>query len=137
MRRPLHQGARRRGPHGRGRTSFGKVVLKANGGGSPLGSAVFSLPPGLGLRTVDDGKRIGSIELFGFNKRRTIPIEAGDGIVAGGKVKLEGLPSKVRRLRVSLVLAEPAGRDRLLRHQAVEGDARRPGRQLRQDVGER
>ena len=82
--------------------SFGKIVLKANGAGSPLGSAVFKLPSGLGLRTLDAGKRIGAIELFGFGKRRTIPIETGDGFVSAGKVRLEGLPSKVRRLRVAL-----------------------------------
>ena len=87
---------------GGGPNPFGKVVLKANGGGSPLGSAEFSLASGLGLRFLDGGDRIGAIELWGFNKRRTIPIEAGDGTVSGGKVKIDGLPAKVRRLRVSL-----------------------------------
>ena len=54
------------------------------------------------MRTLDAGKRIGAIELFGFGKRRTIPIETGDGFVSAGTVRLEGLPSKVRRLRVAL-----------------------------------
>lgn len=85
-----------------GDSSFGKVVLKANGGGSPLGSASFKLPFGLGLRALDGEGRIGAIELFGFGKRRTIPIEAGDGTVSGRNVTLEGLPAKVRRLRVAL-----------------------------------
>ena len=61
----------------------------------------FKLPSGLGLRALEGDNRIGAIELFGFGKRRTIPIETGDGIVSGRKVSVEGLPSKVRRLRVA------------------------------------
>jgi hypothetical protein len=98
-----------------GSDGYGKVVLKANGGGSPLSAVSFKLPAGLSMRALAAGKRLGQLELFGFKNRRTIPIEAGGpglggatgppgvAVAANGRsVKITGLPSKVRRLRVAL-----------------------------------
>ncbi len=99
---------------GTGRAGFGKVKMKANGGGAPLGAVVFKPAPGLTMHALDEGE-IGDLELFGFKKSRTVPITtAGPGLggadgkptvriaPAGRRVKITDLPAKVRRVRLVL-----------------------------------
>lgn len=104
-----------------GGESFGKVILKANGGGSALERARFTLPAGLRLRILDDakGRSIGRIELYGFSEKRAIALrpQPGDhrgavGLTSGEpsvsmtpgghRIFVEDLPTRVRRLRIVL-----------------------------------
>jgi hypothetical protein len=101
---------------GRGKgSSFGKVVLKANGGGAPLDAVAFRVPSEVKASALKKGARIGQLQLFGFKKGKAIPIEAnGTGLATADgppriaisknarTVKITKLPAKVRRLRLSL-----------------------------------
>ena len=100
-------------------TGFGRIKLKANGGGAPLASVKFKLANGLRAHVVGSGENlpVGSIELFGFSKKRTYEL-AGDGgpgaknlasgapsvklSKSGASVVVEGLPAKVRKVKVVL-----------------------------------
>jgi hypothetical protein len=97
-----------------GRAGFGKIKLKANGGGAPLGGVLFKTAPGLTVHALEAG-RIGQLEMFGqFKGSRVIDIDSsGAGLgrgsdgktrvsitKAGRRAKISGIPAKVRRVRL-------------------------------------
>jgi hypothetical protein len=97
-----------------GRAGFGKIKLKANGGGAPLGGVLFKTAPGLTVHALEDGP-VGQLEMFGqFKGSRVIDIDssgaglgrASDGKTrvsitkAGRRVKISEIPAKVRRVRL-------------------------------------
>lgn len=106
-----------------GDRGFGKLVLKANGGGSALSSATFAIPPKLRLRVVDstEGAHFGRLDLFGFSRRSTLGLDSAPGeepgrgqvLLAAGeptvkidrggrRVAITNIPRRVRRLRIAL-----------------------------------
>jgi hypothetical protein len=91
---------------------FGKLTLKANGGGANLDAARFELPAGLRVRTLGGGAKVGTLKTFGLQASQKTALSAGGELAAGPprvalkakgtRLVIDELPGKVRRLKVSL-----------------------------------